>query len=43
MKKRFDSVKMMRRIRDELSRAYQDPKVEDRDMARIRRKYRISG
>jgi len=40
--KKFDAVKMMRDIRDRLSRMYsEDPEAEKRDLQDIRRKYNI--
>lgn len=40
--KKFDAVKMMREIRDRLSREYsEDPEAEKRDLQEIRRKYGI--
>ena len=37
---KFDAVRMMRAIRDELSRRYiEDPSAEGRDMQEIRKKY----
>jgi len=42
--KKFDAVKMMREIRDRLSREYsKDPEIEKRDLQGIRRKYGIKG
>lgn len=41
--KKFDSVEMMREIRDKLSHEYKsDPEKEDKDLERIRKKYNIS-
>ncbi len=41
--KKFDAVKMMRKIRDDLSRRYsKDPEAEKRDLQNIRKKYGIS-
>lgn len=41
--KKFDAVKMMRKIRDELSRKYnEDPEAEKKDLQSIRKKYHIS-
>lgn len=38
----YDSVKMMREIRDKLSKKYsQEPDKERDDLAKIRNKYRI--
>jgi hypothetical protein len=40
--KEFDAVKMMREIRDELSKRYmKDIEAEKRDLEEIRRKYQI--
>ena len=40
--KKFDAVKIMREIRDRLSRRYsEDPEAEERDLQKIRRKYNI--
>jgi len=40
--KKFDAAKMMRAIRDMLSKKYiNHPELEDRDLAKIRRKYGI--
>ncbi len=39
--KEFDSVKMMRDIREKLSESFQDPEVEDQALAKIRKKYKI--
>lgn len=40
--KKFDAVKMMREIRDKLSKIYsKDPEVEKRDLQKIRKKYGI--
>lgn len=42
--KKFDAVKMMRDIRDRLSKRYiEDPEAEKRDLQEIRRKYGIEG
>lgn len=42
MPKKFDAVKLMREIRDSLSRKYiKDPDAEERDLTKIRTKYRI--
>ena len=42
--KKFDAVRMMREIRDELSRRYiEDPSAEGRDLQAIRKKYGIKG
>jgi len=41
-KKKFDSVKMMREIRDELSERYlKNPNLEKKDLEKIRKKYGI--
>jgi len=40
--KKFDAVKMMREIREQLSRRYtKDPEAEKRDLELIRKKYAI--
>ncbi len=42
--KKFDAVRMMREIRDKLSKRYsEDPEAEKRDLETIRRKYEIKG
>lgn len=42
MEKQFDTVEMMRKIRDKLSEIYiQDPKKEIEELEEIRKKYRI--
>ena len=42
--KEFDAVRMMREIRDELSRRYnEDPSAERRELQEIRKKYEIKG
>ena len=42
--KKFDAVRMMREIRDKLSKRYsEDLEVEKRDLEDIRRKYGIEG
>ena len=41
MNKDFDSVALMRKIRDELSHKYQDPEVEERELEEIRKRYAI--
>ncbi len=41
--KNFDAVKMMRKIREELSKKYsKNPELEKRDMKKIREKYCIN-
>ncbi|MGR3318794.1 MAG: hypothetical protein ACUZ8O_09985 [Candidatus Anammoxibacter sp.] len=41
--KKFDSVKMMREIRDKLSKKYiENPELENTDLNKIRKKYNIS-
>lgn len=41
-KKKFDTVKMMREIRDKLTKRYlENPDLEFKDMERIRRKYKL--
>ena len=37
--KKFDSVKMMREIRDRLSKRYADPAIEEQELELIRKKY----
>ena len=38
--KKFDAVKMMRKIRDNLSRKYaNNPKLEEKELSEIRKKY----
>ena len=40
--KKFDSVKFMRKVREELSKKYtKNPELEKRDMKEIRKKYCI--
>ncbi|MBU1077901.1 MAG: hypothetical protein KKH98_11455 [Spirochaetes bacterium] len=40
--KKFDAVKMMRKIRDNLSRKYADnPELEEKELSEIRKKYKI--
>ncbi|MDY6934681.1 MAG: hypothetical protein SVZ03_10760 [Spirochaetota bacterium] len=40
--KEFDAVKMMREIRDKLTKQYSDnPDLEERDLQKIRKKYGI--
>ncbi len=42
--KKFDSVKMMREIRDKLSKKYlEHPELEKAELNKIRKKYNISG
>lgn len=42
--KKFDAVRMMREIRDKLSKRYsEDPEAEKRDLEAIRRRYEIKG
>lgn len=42
--RKFDAVRMMREIRDKLSKRYgEDPEAEKRDLQDIRRKYGIKG
>lgn len=42
--KEFDAVRMMREIRDKLSRRYnEDPSAERRELQEIRKKYEIKG
>ena len=41
MNKDFDSVALMRKIRDELSIKYSDPEVEELELKRVREKYGI--
>jgi hypothetical protein len=40
-KKEFDAVLMMRRIRERLSATYTNPRVEEKDLEKIRKKYGI--
>lgn len=41
-KKKFDSVKMMREIRDKLTKRYLgNPELEISDLEKIRRKYKL--
>jgi hypothetical protein len=41
--KNFDAVKMMRTIRDSLSKKYTlDPDLEQKDLEKIRKKYNIN-
>lgn len=40
MNKKFDAVKMMRKIRDNLSKKYaSNPKLEEKELSEIRKKY----
>ena len=40
--KKFDAVKMMRKIRDNLSQKYtKNPKLEEKELSDIRKKYNI--
>ena len=42
--KEFDAVRMMREIRDGLSRRYgEDPSAEGRDLQEIQKRYEIRG
>lgn len=42
MKKIFDSVKMMREIRNKLAHKYSNaPELEDEELEQIRKKYKI--
>ncbi len=41
MTKQFDSVQMMREIRDRMSERYSDPEIEERELEQIRTKYGI--
>jgi len=42
--KKFDAVRMMKEIRDKLSKRYsEDPEAEKRDLEGIRKKYGIKG
>jgi hypothetical protein len=42
-KKKFDAVKLMRDIRDKLTKRYLDnPELEDYDLEKIRQKYGLS-
>jgi len=40
-KKEFDAVRMMRRIRERLSATYMNPRVEEKELEKIRKKYGI--
>ncbi|MCX6663567.1 MAG: hypothetical protein NTZ75_04900 [Euryarchaeota archaeon] len=40
-KKEFDAVLMMRRIRESLSATYTNPRVEEKELEEIRKKYGI--
>lgn len=41
--KKYDSVKMMREIREKLSKKYsQDPNIEIKDLEKIKEKYRFN-
>jgi len=40
-KKEFDTVLMMRRIRERLSATYTNPRIEEKDLEKIRKKYGI--
>ena len=40
-KKEFDAVRMMRRIRERLSATYTNPRVEEKELEKIRKKYGI--
>jgi len=41
-KKKFDAVKMMRDIRDKLTKRYlENPDLELKDLEKIRRKYKL--
>ena len=43
VKKEYDAVEMMRKIRDELGEKYRDnPTIEDNELEEIRRKYKIA-
>ena len=42
MEKKFDCVRMMREIRDELARRYSDAAVEEKELEAVRKKYRIA-
>ncbi|MDG6225191.1 MAG: hypothetical protein QCI82_06725 [Candidatus Thermoplasmatota archaeon] len=39
MRKKFDSVKMMRDIREELSLKYPDPASQEEFLKKVRKKY----
>jgi len=42
-KKKFDSVKLMRDIRDKMTKRYLDnPELEKADLEKIRRKYHLT-
>jgi hypothetical protein len=40
-RKKFDSVKMMREIRDKLNTNFRDPKIEEKELKKIRKKFDI--
>jgi hypothetical protein len=41
-KKKFDSVKLMREIRDKLTKRYlENPELESTDLEKVRRKYHL--
>ena len=40
-KKEFDAVLMMRKIRENLSATYTNPRVEEKELEKIRKKYGI--
>lgn len=43
IKKEYDAVEMMRKIRDELGEKYRDnPTIENKELEDIRRKYKIA-
>jgi len=39
---KLDAVKMMRKIRDKLSKTYKNPQVEEKELQEIRKKYKMS-
>jgi len=38
-KKEFDAVAFMRKRRDELSKRWRNPAIQEKDLAKIRKKY----
>ena len=42
MKKEFDCVRMMRKIREKLGERYLDPAVEEKELEAVRKKYGIA-
>ena len=39
--KKFDAVAFMRKRRDELSNRWKDPAIQEKDLAKIRKKYKF--